>query len=146
MTRIAVQTLARAGAVDLLNGYRDDADLRLQVYRARPRSIKPPTAFVDGIDETLTDYTITTRQRSPAVSVVVIHGLFDSGEAADQRDTFVDGFLDWVADRYHGFGANTLVQVSRVTDLPSYVPDWLPPNEQSTYYATQIVLEGFAST
>ena len=27
--------------------------------------------------------------------MIVIHGIFDSKEAADQKDAFVDGFLDW---------------------------------------------------
>ena len=76
----------------------------------------------------------------------VLHGLFDSKDAADQRDAFVDGFLDWAIDRYHAAGANTLVAVRAVQDLPNYVPDWLPPEEQRTYYATRLSLEGLAAT
>ena len=32
------------------------------------------------------------------------------------------------------------------TDVPDYVPDWMPPAEQRTYYASRIVLEGLALT
>jgi hypothetical protein len=145
-TRIAVQSSARAGAVTLLTGYAAAVNLKLQVYPARPRSVFPPTAFVDLMRETLSDFAGTIRQRVPVVEVVVIHGLFDSKEAADQRDEFVDGFLDWVADNFHAFGANTLVAGVSVDDEPNYIPDWVPPEQQRSYYATRIALEGFAST
>lgn len=145
-TRVPFQTQARSGAVALLEAYRSDAGIRLQVYRARPRSINPPCAFVDAINETMTEFTITTRQRVPTVQVIVVHALFDSGEAADQRDAFVDGFADWVQDNYHAFGTNTLVGAVAIEDIPAFVPDWMPQVEQKTYYATRIELEGFAST
>ena len=74
----------------------------------------------------------------------MIHGIFDSKEAADQKDAFVDGFLDWVVTRYHEAGANTLVGVTDTEDLPNYVPEWMPPPEQKVYYATRITLEGLA--
>jgi len=96
--------------------------------------------------ETLTEYTITTRQRAPSVEVVVVHGIFDSAEAADQRDEFVDGFLDWVADRFHAFGVNTIMSGISVDDDPNYTPNWMPESQQLTYYATRITLEGFAAT
>ncbi len=146
MIRIPVQTYARAGAVTLLTDYASDASIKLQVYPARPRSLNPPVAFVDTMRETLTEYTITTRQRQPIVELVVLHGLFDSLEAATQRDAFVDGFLDWVADRFHAFGVNTLVSGVSVDDDPNYVPNWMPPEQQFTYYATRITLEGLAAT
>jgi hypothetical protein len=150
-TRLAVQSLARAGAVTLLTDYAAAVNLKLQVYPARPRSIYPPTAFVDVMRETLSDFVSTIRQRVPVVEVVVLHGLFDSKEAADQRDEFVDGFLDWVADNFHAFGPNTLVAGVSVDDEPAYTPDWppfagQPPGTQTTYYATRITLEGFAAT
>ena len=146
LARIPFQTQARAGAVTMLNAYAASESIKLQVYRARPRSINPPTAFVDAINETLTAFTITARQRRPTLEVIVVHGLFDSGEAADQRDAFVDGFADWVAENFHAFGTNTLVGAVTIQDLPSYIPDWMPDSEKRTYYATQISLEGFAAT
>lgn len=146
LTRVPFQTQARAGAVSLLEAFAADAMIRLQVYRARPRSLNPPTAFVDAINETLSEYTVTTRQRRPTVEVMVVHGLFDTGEAADQRDAFVDGFADWVADNFHAFGSNTLVAAVAIEDVPVFIPDWLPEAERRTYYATRVSLEGFAAT
>jgi hypothetical protein len=144
--RVAFAAASRAGAVALLTDYKADAGINLQIYPGRPRSINPPTAFVDSINESLTEYTLTTRQRVPSVEVIVLHGVFDYGDTVAQRDAFVDGFLDWVADRYHAFGTNTLVAVTDVTDIPVYVPDWQQPQDQRQYYGTRITLEGFAST
>jgi hypothetical protein len=145
MPRIAMQTAMRAAAVQLLSDYNADLDTpnHLQIYPARPRSIKPPTAFVDSLREDL-EYTASLVQRTPTADVIVIHGMFDSLSAANQRDAFVDGFLDWAIDNYHAAGANTLVAVTSIDDIPDYVPDWLPPEEQRTYYATRISLEGLA--
>lgn len=131
----------------LLEGFKTDSGLKLQLYRGRPASIAPPTAFIDAINETLTEFTRFTRQRVPTVEVIVLHGLFDQGDTVDQRDAFVDGFLDWIADgRWHAWGANTVMAGVSVTDIPTYVPEWLRPEHQRTYYATQISLEGLAST
>lgn len=142
VVRVQYQTAMRAGAVTLLEAYAADAMTRLQVYPGRPRSIYPPTAFIDAINETLS-YT-GLRQRSPQAEVVVIHGLFDTKEAADQRDAFVDGFIDWVTDNPDASGAGNLIWVPEVTDLPTFVPDWVPPEDQKAYYATRIVLEGLS--
>lgn len=134
----------RAASVALLSGYAADASVTLQVYPARPRSIYPPTAFVDSLRETLpTDGSMLVR-RLPIAEVIVIHGLFDSKEAADQKDAFVDGFIDWTLDRLHQAGANTTIAVTSTEDIPDYVPEWFPPAEQKTYYATRISLEGLA--
>lgn len=146
MTRVAFRTDARAGAVSLLEQYRTAAGIDLQVYRARPRTIRPPTAFVDSIREQVIEYTDASRQRIPSVDVVVVHGLFDSGEAVDQGDAFVDGFLDLCADSFHGFGANTAMAAVRTADVPNYIPDWVPEGERRSYYATVITLEGLAAT
>ena len=142
MARPAFQTAMRAAAVTLLTDYKNDAGVRLQVYRGRPASIHPPTAFVDELSESIT-YT-ALHQRIPTASVVVLHGIFDHGDTVDQRDAFVDGFVDWVLDRYHAAGANTLIAVTDVNDDPAFVPEWLPPDQQKTYYATRITLEGLA--
>jgi hypothetical protein len=142
VARVAFQSLMRAAAVTLLEEYAADAMTQLQCYRARPRSIFPPTAFVDALNERI-DYT-ALHQRRPIAEVIVVHGLFDSGEAADQRDVFVDGFVEWVFDRIHAAHANTSIAVTGLEDLPSYVPDWMRPEEQKTYYATRIELEGLA--
>jgi hypothetical protein len=137
---------ARAATVTMLSAYAASVSpaVKLQVYAGRPRSLNPPTAFVDRISETIEYVGITLRQRSPRVEVIVVHGSFDSADSAAQKDAFVDGFLDWVTNNYHAAGANTLIAITSVDDLPTWVPDWLPPERQSQYYATSISLEGYA--
>lgn len=149
MARYALQTALRVAAVSLLQGYADEMvgdppakRLKLQVYRARPRTLKPPTGFVDSIRESIT-YT-GLNQRVPTADVIVLWGLFDSGDAVDQRDAFVDGFVDWTLDRIHEAGGNTTCALVDIDDIPDYVPEWLPPEEQRTYYATRFSLEGLA--
>jgi hypothetical protein len=132
--------------VQLLTDYAAAAGLRLQVYPGRPRAVLPPTAFVDAISETLGSYFGSVRQRRVAVTCLVLHGLWDTADTVAQRDAFVDGFVDWVADRYHAAGANTLIEATTVADDPAYVPDWLPDDVARVYYATRVVLEGFAAT
>jgi hypothetical protein len=141
---MGLQADLRAASVELLADYAANAGVKLQVYPARPRSIAPPTAFVDAIRESIEHIGPTLRQRRPIAEMVVIHGIFDSKEAADQKDAFVDGFLDWAVTRYHQAGANTLVGVTDTEDLPNYVPEWMPPPQQLVYYATRITLEGLA--
>lgn len=143
MPRYPMQTAMRAACVDLLEAYKTaTTGLRLQVYPGRPRSLNPPTAFVDGITERI-EYTGLV-QRHPTASVILIHGIYDSMEAANQKDAFVDGFLDWCIDNIHAAGANTTIGLVGTEDIPDFVPDWLPPAEQKTYYATRIELEGLA--
>lgn len=132
----------RAAAVSMLVAYAADADIKLQVYPGRPRSLMPPVAFVDRIRESLTWDGI--RQRLVSVDVVVLHGLFDSKDSTEQKDAFADGFVDWSSDNYHAAGANTVLEPRSIEDDPAYTPDWQPENEQRSYYATVITLEGFA--
>jgi len=141
---MGLQADVRAAAVELLSDYAAAAAVKLQVYPARPRSTAPPTAFVDVIRDTIAYTGPTLRQRHPVAEIVVIHGIFDSKEAADQKDAFVDGFLDWAVTRYHEAGANTLIGATDTEDLPNYVPEWMPPAQQLVYYATRITLEGLA--
>lgn len=143
-TTIPFQTQMRAAAVDLLTDYAFDAAIKLQVYPGRPRTLYPPSAFVDRLAETVVYTGPTMRQRTPRVIVVAVWGLFDSAEAVAQRDAFVDGFLDWVTDRFHAAGDTTLIAAIATEDVPSFVPDWVPPEQQLTYYATEITLEGYA--
>jgi len=135
----------RAAAVDLLKDYADDSNIKLQVYEGRPRSIVPPTAFVDSISGTYDYLGPTTYQEKPRVQVIVLHALFDSKEAVTQADAFVDGFFTYQLDQFHAAGANTILGLVDSEDEPDYVPDWLPPEQQRTYYATRLTLEGLAS-
>lgn len=143
---VAYQAGYRAAAVQLLTDFKNAVGIKLQVYPSRPGLIAPPTAFVDRMEDDLLDFlTDAIFQHRPTVEVVVLHGLFDSKDAVDQRDRFVDGLLEWVRTRYHAAGANTLIRVRRVADDPTYVPDWLPAEQQRTYYGTRLFLEGDAT-
>lgn len=147
---MGLQADARAAAVDFLTDYSTDTpgmgpqNSKMQVYPARPRSIFPPTGFVDAIRSTL-DYTGPTLiQQTVIVEAIVVHGLFDSKEAADQKDAFVDGLIEWQRTRPHEAGANTTIGLVSTEDLPNFVPDWIAPQEQKTYYATRLDFEVYA--
>jgi hypothetical protein len=133
----------RAAAVTLLKAYAASASVKLQVYPGRPKSVNPPTAFVESIRESIAYPGMTLVQRVPAVDVLILHGLWDTADTAEQGDDFIDGFLDWVTGDYHAAGADTLIAVTATEDDPDYVPDWLP-GETRSYYATRLTLEGFA--
>jgi hypothetical protein len=141
----------RAACVSLLTAYAASASVKLQVYRARPRTLSAPCAFVDIVRETRVYHGVQLVQRTPQADVVIVHGprdptggSFDSGTSVDQADAFVDGFTAWVDANVHAIGSNTTIGAISVEDDPTYVPDWVPPNEQFTYFATRITLEGFA--
>ena len=136
---------ARTAAMELLRDYAASAGVKLQAYRARPASIMPPTAFVDVIGESLAYPSNVLPQRTIRVQCVLVHGLFDSGEAVDQADPFVDGFIGWVTADVHAAGGNTTIGVVEVEDDPTWVPDWMAPDKQRTYFATRIVLEVYAA-
>lgn len=142
---LAFETAVRAGAVSILEGYRTSADVKLQVYRARPASVNAPSAFVDRMTDRI-EHTASLRQRYVRAEVIVLHGLFDSGEAVDQRDAFVDGFFDYIRDQLFEAAAGTTLDLVNVEDIPVYVPDWLRLEAQRSYYATRLTLEGFAGT
>jgi hypothetical protein len=144
VTRIPFRTQTRQAAVQLLTDFAADVGLKLQVYPGRPRSINAPTAFVDAIRETYQYSNVTWRLRQPTLDIIILWGVFDSKEAVDQADQFADAFLDWVTDRYHAAGPNTIVGITEIVDDPTYVPDWQPPAEQRTYFATRVSLEGLA--
>lgn len=126
-----------------------DAGVTLQVYPARPMTLYPPTGFVAEMADDTTTFipgSSTIYQHVPLVGVVLVWGLFDSKEAADQRDAFVDAFHDWVRDLPHQAGASTLIGPRTVEDIPVFQPDWgNEAQRNTTYYATRIVLEGFAT-
>lgn len=136
----------RAACMDLLDGYKGSTSIKLDRYTGRPRQIFPPHAFVDRITERPVQTGPTLRQRYVRAEVVVLHGLFDSAEAVAQADAFVDGFSDYLQDHFHQAGEQTLIEAIEINDEPSFVPDWIPPGEQRTYYGTRITLEGFAET
>lgn len=133
----------RAAVADLLRDYRDSASLTLQVYEGRPSTVNPPTAFIDGIREDIAYDFATIARRTLIAEVIYLHGTFDTKDAAEAVDAFVDGFFAWQKSRYHAAGANTLLELIEVEDQPTYVPDWLPPERQKTYYGTRLALRGY---
>ncbi len=134
----------RQATIDLLTGTAEGNGIKLQIYRGRVRSINPPTAFIDVFDETFEDYTgVIWAAHHIRVEAIVLFGLFDSGEAVDQRDRFVDSFYEYALPLYHVAGGNSTFAVIRVTDDPVYVPDWLQPSEQRTYFGTRVIMEAF---
>lgn len=147
MSPVLLQRDYRTAAMQVVGDYVQDAGIApFQLYRARPAAIKAPAAFVDRMADRLEDFLAPSIfQHLITVQVVVLHGQFDSGDTVDQRDRFVDGFLDWVRTRYHAAGANTLLRVAAVEDDPTYVPEWLPADRRLIYYGTVITLEGQAT-
>jgi hypothetical protein len=141
-----LQASMRAAAVDLLTDFAADEGITLQVYPARPRAIMPPTAFVDKIGAKV-EYS-GLRQQTATAEVVVLFGIFDTAEAADQRDAFVDGFLDWVTSNLDAAGPNSTIGLVALDDEPAYQPDWRPAQSlngpDAIYYACRITLEGYA--
>lgn len=142
MARLAMRTLMRAAAVQFLEDLKSDLSLTMQIFRARPRSINLPCAFIDRLTESI-EYT-ALNQRRPQAEIVVLHGLFDSGEAVDQADLLADALVDIVFDGVHQIDPKTTVAVTSVEDDPSFVPEWLAPELQRTYYATRFTLEGLS--
>ena len=142
-TRIPFETVMRAAAVQMLSDYAQDASVKLQVYPARPRSVNPPTAFIDTMTEAIA-WSPGLRERLVRVNIRIVWGLFDSAEAAAQRDEFVDQFIDWTTDRPHAADGNTIIEPRAIDDDPVYVPEWLPIAQQIPYFSTLITLEGSA--
>lgn len=144
-TTIPFQTLMRAAAVELLNGYAAGVPLKLQVYPGRPKSLYPPTAFVDTVREDTAFTGPSQRQRTVTVEVAVLWGLFDSKEAVEQRDAFCDGFADYVTDHRDQAHPKSVLASVAFVDVPNFIPDWVPIEEQLSYYATRIAVEGYVS-
>lgn len=147
----------RAACISLLEGYKaavnaqrvidmNDKPFVLQIYPGRPRTINPPTAFVDRIYESIVYTGPELVQRTTRADIVVLYGQFDSAEAVAQADAFVDGFLDYVTGLVHEAGPNTTVGITEAEDLPTFVNEWVAPTEQRSYFGTRYTLEGFAES
>lgn len=144
---MGVQADYRDAAVALLEACATAASIPLQVYRGRPRTLYPPTAFIDGMSDELEPHPGASLlfRHTPLVEIVAVWGLLDSGEAVDQRDAFVDAFHSTVRQAPHQAGGATLIAPRSLGDVPAFVPDWLPEQEQNVYFATRIVLEGLTT-
>jgi hypothetical protein len=145
VARLPLQTNARAGTINLVNGYRTAATLQLgQVYRTRPKELTLPSAYIDRISESSDSFTREESQRTVTVALRIVWGQTYGGDAVDQRDRFVDGFYAHVMDNPDAFGANAVIYWRTVGDTPDWTPEWLA--DVGPYYMTEITLEGFATT
>jgi hypothetical protein len=133
----------RAATISLLEGYRADSGSKLQIYPGRPKSIYPPTAFPESINEASILYTAGPRNRNPSVDIIWIQAEFDSEEAVTLQDAAVDDFIDWVTANSGAAGPSTLVTLSAVVDLPNYQPDWIA--NAPFYFASRLTLDGLKS-
>jgi hypothetical protein len=142
------QAAYRAAAIGMVADCATAASVRMQAYPARPMTLNPPTGFVDTMADSTDPFpaTSTLYQHTPLIELTLVWGLFDSKEAADQRDAFVDAFHAWARARPHEAGAATLIGPRSLNDIPVFNPDWgNEAQRQTSYYATRIVLEGFAT-
>jgi hypothetical protein len=132
----------------MLTACANNASVTMQVYPARPMTLYPPTAFVDTMADALNEFPGASNlyQHTPSVELTLVWGTFDSKEAVIQRDAFVDAYHAWVRARPHEAGATTLIGPRSLNDIPVFNPDWGNEAQRNTsYYATRIVLEGFAT-
>jgi len=127
-----------------LTDYKEDAELRLNVYSARPATITPPHAFIDRLRESMV-HDAGFQERTPLVDVIVVHGVFDSKDAAARRDAFVDGFIEWCAENPHMAGPNTVLGIVATEDDPNWVAEWLaaPGKALEQWYATTFTIQGY---
>jgi hypothetical protein len=145
---MALQVDYRAAAVCMLTDCAAAASVKMQVYPARPMTLFPPSGFVSEMGDETVPFPGASNlfQHTPTIEVTLVWGTFDSAEAADQRDAFVDAYHAWVRARPHEAGARTLIGPRSLNDIPVFNPDWgNEAQRQTTYYATRIVLEGFAT-
>jgi len=62
-----------------------------------------------------------------------------------QRDAFCDGFADYVTDNRGKADPRSVIASVAFQDVPNFIPEWLPPEQQASYYATRIAVEGYVS-
>jgi hypothetical protein len=129
-----------------LQAFKTDSGLRLQIYPGRPRTLVPPSIWQDRRSDTINFRGVRDVNFMGHVlrtELVALHGLFDSAEAINQRDAFVDAFASYIrANRDTGLaGPNSVLLSMVLDDVPNYVPDWVPERDQLTYFATLITLE-----
>lgn len=146
MSRLALQTAARAGSETLLKEYATSASLKLATYRARPVKLQGlPFAWVDSIREDADAFTVEESQRVVRIDIRIVWGVYDAGPTVDQRDRFVDGFYAWVMDHYHQFDGNAETNWVGTSDDEQWSPSWIP-DDTNSYFSTLVTLEGRAST
>jgi hypothetical protein len=145
---VALQADYREAVRGMIEDCAANASVNMQVYPARPMTLYPPTGFISEMSDDTSSFpgTSTLYQHTPRIEVTMVWGVLDSKEAVTQRDAWVDAFHAWTRERVHEAGARTLLGPLSVNDIPVFNPDWgNEAQRQTTYYATRIVLEGFAT-
>ena len=132
----------RAACLTTLGAYASANSVALNATPGRPKVISLPQAFVDRISEEVGHVVSPNLQRTVTAEVVLMHGLFDSGEAVDQRDAFVDGYITYLRTNRDSILTGTFGVVG-IEDDPVYVPDWMDRAAQRPYFATRITLEAY---
>lgn len=141
---VASATLT-SSIVNTLEAFKAAAGINLNIYPGRPSTIHPPHAWIDRRRDEITstgDSAFNAMNHLVTVEIVVVHGLFDSREAVDQRDAFVDAFNSWLRDnnRLVGLaGGNSTLERWSADDVPDFTPNWT--RTEVAYYATQYRLE-----
>ena len=143
-TRIPFETYMRQASCQMLRDYAQDVSYDLSVYEGRPRTLKPPHAYIDRLRETIGEGNNFSpfRQRIVEVDIRIVWGLFDSKEAVTQRDTFVDQFIDWTWERPHEAFGSTVLEPRRIEDDPEFAPDWIASGE--VFFSSIFTIGGFA--
>lgn len=152
---MSLRVAMRAACMSLLTDYTASVNPppKMQLYRARPRKVAAPCAFIDRVTASRSYFGPQNVQETVTATVILLHGprlpqggSFDSGDSVDQADAFADGFAEWVDANPHEIGPNTTIGLPSYEDDPTYIPDWVPIEEQMSYYATVYQLEGYAGS
>lgn len=139
---VASSTLT-SSIVSALEAYKSAAGVSLNIYRGRPKTISPPHAWIDTRHDDISSIMAgSAMDHTATVEVVVVHGEFDTAEAVNQRDAWVDGFNSYLRDSLRGeglAGGNSVLEKWTVDDTPDYTPTWTVT--ERAYYATIYRLE-----
>lgn len=88
---------ARTALLAFLDAWKTaDATIQ-QTYRARPRTLHAPCAFIGDWRESV-NFDAQLGTRTPTVDIHLISGQYDNAESMDRQDVLVDGFLSYVGN------------------------------------------------
>lgn len=137
--RDATNNLA-ALAADFMN---ENPTELLRVYKRRPTGFTPdlPAMFVGSKNEAII-HSAGLRQRTMEPQLVLVGNPTGApDEIADEVDTLVDKFLDYVTLHPHAISSNTVTSVTQIRDVELEVDDVVYPAVVLTLGET-IALEG----
>lgn len=106
-------TTARAGVRSALNTALTafqvaNPTLLNQVYRARPASLSPPSAFIGHWSERVVlEQQLGTRL--PTIEVWLVQGTYDNAETMDRLDVLADAFIAYFGDPTHAYLGDAVI-------------------------------------